>query len=140
MYKLILIISYSKFLFILYQQVFASCSVDKTIRIWDARAKPSKACMLTTHAHEADVNVISWNRLELITIVFKTSVPMACFALSSTDLIIYLCRNEPFIVSGGDDGVLKVWDLRQFQRYNYMNGHSQRNILRLDFILVCLCG
>jgi len=65
--------------------VFASCSVDKTVRIWDTRCK--KRPMLTcSDAHDTDVNVIAWNRLV-----------------------------EYLIVSGSDDGSFKIWDLRNFK-------------------------
>ncbi|KAH9762924.1 WD REPEATS REGION domain-containing protein [Citrus sinensis] len=41
--------------------VFASCSVDGNIAIWDTRV--GKSALMSFKAHNADVNVISWNRL-----------------------------------------------------------------------------
>ncbi|QDZ22990.1 WD40 repeat domain-containing protein [Chloropicon primus] len=41
--------------------VFASCSVDKTIKIWDTRQRGKPG--LSYEAHETDINVISWNSL-----------------------------------------------------------------------------
>lgn len=65
--------------------ILSSCSVDKSIRVWDIRTgaggKAGIVCMEDTH--ESDVNVISWNKLE-----------------------------PAFLLSGGDDGTIKTWDLR----------------------------
>lgn len=62
--------------------VFASCSVDRTIRIWDTRSREHRS-MLSVNAHASDVNVISWNRE-----------------------VGYL------MVSGSDDGTFRIWDFR----------------------------
>ena len=62
--------------------VFCSASVDRSLRVWDIRAPPERACQITVpDAHATDVNVISWNR-----------------------------RDTSLIVSGADDGHLKVCD------------------------------
>ncbi|XP_062193899.1 protein HEAT STRESS TOLERANT DWD 1-like [Phragmites australis] len=61
--------------------IFASCSVDGMILIWDIRTG-KKPCV-SVKAHNADVNVISWNRLA------------SCM-----------------IASGCDDGSFSIRDLR----------------------------
>lgn len=65
--------------------VFASASADRTIRVWDVRAKGRKS-VVSVEAHDEDVNVISWNK--------------------GVDYLL---------LSGGDEGGLKVWDLRMFK-------------------------
>ncbi|CDW98011.1 hypothetical protein [Sporisorium scitamineum] len=66
--------------------VFASCSADRSIRVWDVRVKNRRSVISVENSHAQDVNVISWNR--------------------GTDYLL---------VSGGDEGSLKVWDLRHFK-------------------------
>ena len=43
--------------------VLASCSTDHNICIWDARVGQTKPGAKILAAHDADVNVLSWNRL-----------------------------------------------------------------------------
>ncbi|OMJ24212.1 Ribosome assembly protein rrb1 [Smittium culicis] len=68
------------------QSVFASCSSDKSIRIWDIRQKQHTCAISVPNAHRNDVNVMSWN-------------PTSRFLLAS----------------GDDDGLFSVWDLRNFK-------------------------
>lgn len=66
--------------------VFASCSADRSIRIWDVRVKSHRSALAVDGAHDQDVNVISWNR-----------------------------GTQYLLLSGGDEGALKVWDMRNFK-------------------------
>ncbi|KAJ2706165.1 Ribosome assembly protein rrb1 [Coemansia sp. IMI 203386] len=65
--------------------VFASSSVDQTIKIWDVRAKARRFALDVPGAHDSDINVISWNR-----------------------------KSRYLLASGGDNGDFKVWDMRKW--------------------------
>ncbi|OAX44450.1 glutamate-rich WD repeat containing [Rhizopogon vinicolor AM-OR11-026] len=67
--------------------VFASCSADCSVQIWDVRSKGRRSVAGIDPAHESDVNVISWNR-----------------------------NSSYLLLSGGDEGGIKVWDLRNVQK------------------------
>lgn len=67
--------------------VFASCSADQSIQIWDVRIRGKKSAAGIDRAHPSDVNVISWNKL------------------------------TPYLLlSGGDEGGIKAWDLRNIKK------------------------
>ncbi|XP_052185853.1 protein HEAT STRESS TOLERANT DWD 1-like [Diospyros lotus] len=74
--------------------IFASCSVDGNIAIWDIRSGKSPAASIK--AHNADVNVISWNRLA------------SCM-----------------LASGCDDGTFSIRDLRLLKEGDSVVAHFE---------------
>ncbi|KAJ2761384.1 Ribosome assembly protein rrb1 [Coemansia sp. BCRC 34490] len=69
--------------------VFASCSADQSIKIWDVRTRSRRFALDVPGAHDSDVNVISWNR-----------------------------RSRYLLASGSDNGDFKVWDMRKWSDSN----------------------
>ena len=69
--------------------VLASCSSDRTIKLWDVRATQLKPVMSWV-ASDCDVNVISWNS----------------------------AAETRFLLASGDDkGEIRIWDLRMLQPF-----------------------
>jgi len=71
--------------------VLATCSIDRSIRIWDEKVKG--AAITIPKAHASDVNVISFNPHN----IGKKDVKV----------------KNVLLASGGDDGAVKVWDIRR---------------------------
>ena len=72
---------------------------QQTIRIWDTRTKSKP--QLSIHAHDSDVNVISWNKT-----------------------VDYL------LASGSDSGVFSIWDLRTWPSAPPASSSSSTDKLR----------
>jgi ribosome assembly protein RRB1 len=109
--------------------VFASASVDKTVRIWDTRAKSAQ---ITFSAHEADVNVISWNRQTMYMLAsggddghmrvwdlrslqpsVQTATPVANFTLHRGPItsVEWAPFEASMLSTTSADDTLAIWDL-----------------------------
>lgn len=93
--------------------VFASCSVDGNIAIWDTRLGRSPAASFK--AHNADVNVLSWNRclnLNIAPWLQYFSVPHAICSDLTWSFLIPIRLASCMLASGSDDGTFSIRDLR----------------------------
>jgi ribosome assembly protein RRB1 len=103
--------------------VFASCSVDQTVKIWDIK-NPSKYG-LEIQAHTTDVNVISWNRRVPYLLASgaddgtfsvwdlrHTSAPAATFQWHKGPItsIEWNPHDESVLAATGADDQLTIWD------------------------------
>jgi len=106
--------------------VFGSCSADKTIKIWDTRAKNKPGASVV--AHSSDVNVISWNSAVSYLLLsgsddgsfriwdlrnFKSDAPAAHFAWHKLPItsVSWDPNDDSALAVASADNTVTLWDL-----------------------------
>ncbi|KAK3005055.1 hypothetical protein RJ639_017392, partial [Escallonia herrerae] len=102
--------------------VFASCSVDGNVAIWDTRLGKSPAASIK--AHNADVNVISWNRC--LDDLSQTALSYMYIANNLMYTFFILTRLAScMLASGCDDGTFSIRDLRLLKEGDSVVAHFE---------------
>ena len=106
--------------------VLMSCSVDKTVRVWDTRC--TERSMISVEAHATDVNVMSWNPTVSYLVVsgaddgtfkiwdlrnLKAEAPVANFAWHRGPIssVAWHPLDESTLAVASADNSVTVWDL-----------------------------
>jgi ribosome assembly protein RRB1 len=105
--------------------VFASCSSDKTVKIWDTRQRKA---VLSVVAHESDVNAIAWNKKVAYLLGsgsddnslkiwdlrnFKQGQSVAHFQYHNDQIcsLEWNPHDDTQILAAGADNQVTIWDL-----------------------------
>eukprot|EP01135_Chromosphaera_perkinsii_P003242 Nk52_evm17s239 gene=Nk52_evmTU17s239 len=106
--------------------IFASCSVDKTIKVWDCRNKGMAG--VSVKAHDADVNVISWSKVVSYLMIsggddglfkiwdlrnFKSDQPAASYKWHTAPItsVEWHPTEDSVLAVAGADNQISLWDL-----------------------------
>ncbi|XP_030921519.1 glutamate-rich WD repeat-containing protein 1 [Geospiza fortis] len=97
-------------------QVFISCSSDASIRVWDVRAPPGRACQLSVaSAHDGDVNVVTWSRRDPAALLSGGSSPSSVATFKQHRGPITSVQWHPgesgVLAAAGEDDLVTQWDL-----------------------------
>ena len=118
-------------------QIIVSGSGDKTIKVWDlASDKPPKTLVdeqlsrrLTRQAMKKQAKRKTGKKVKPIQVSHEASVD---------SLVISNDNNQEFIITGGSDDLIKVWDLKTGELNRILKGHngSVRDLAVAENILV----
>jgi hypothetical protein len=110
-------------------QIVISCSLDKTIRIWNL---DTETCLRTLSGHTAGVLSLCSTKEKIISGSLDHSIRIWDFnsglcdrvLVGHTDSVTSVCTCDKFIISGSSDKTIRIWEMNTGLCIRRLAGHT----------------